>query len=377
MDRFIFKYAELVFAAAFVILLSGCDLKNTIRVGFAGQLTGPNANMGVSGRDGARLAIDQINASGGIARKKLELLVSDDMGTAEGARSADRKLIDAGVVAIIGHMTSGQTMAALPVVEKAGMVLLSPTTSTPALTGKVDHFFRVLADTVSEAQLLAQYVAHKAGLKRMAAIFDNDNAAYTEAYLTAFRNEFEKQGGRMVGDVGYASSEKPVFSSVMAQLHEFDPQGLLIITSAYDGGLIAQQPRRLGWKTHFFGSGWTKSSPLIETGGRAVEGMAFVHYHDQNSSAPRYMKFRQDYKARFKQEPTFMAANTYEAIQVLAAALENTGGRAEGLDAALPGTGIKGLMGSVFLDQYGDGVRASYHIVVQDGKFVTTAQVDP
>lgn len=376
MDRYTIKYAVFIFTIAFVLFLPGCDLRNSIRVGFSGQLTGPNANMGVSGRDGARLAIDEINASGGITRKKIELLVSDDKGTVEGARSADRKLIDAGVVAIIGHMTSSQTMAALPVVEKAGMILLSPTTSTPALTGKVDHFFRIISDTVSEAQLLARHVVHWAGIERMAAIYDNDNAAYTNAYLTAFRNEFEKQGGQMVGQIGYSSSERPVFGPVVAKLREVDPQGLLVITSAYDGGLITQQPRRLGWKTHLFGSGWTKSSLLIETGGRAVEGMAFVHYHDQNSSAPRYLKFRQSYMARFKQEPTFMAANTYEAIQVLAAALKHTGGRSEGLGAALPGIGIEGLMGSVFLDQYGDGVRASYLVVVQDGKFVMKEQVD-
>ena len=375
MDRCFLRYAVFIFTIAFVLFLPGCDLRNSIRVGFSGQLTGPNANMGVSGRDGARLAIDEINASGGIAGKKVELLIRDDMGTAEGARSADRYLIEAGVVAIIGHMTSGQTMAALPVVEKAGIVLISPTTSTPALTGKVDHFFRVLSDSAAEARSLAHHVVHGAGLQRMAAIYDNDNAAFTNAYLTAFRSEFEKQGGRMVGEIGYSSSESPVFGKVVAQLREVDPQGLLIITSAYDGGLIAQQPRRLGWDTHLFGSGWTKSSPLIKTGGRAVEGMAFVHYHDPNSLAPRYLKFRQNYKARFKQEPSFMAVNTYEAMRVLAAALEKTGGQAEGLAKALPGIGIKGLMEPVSLDRYGDGVWVRYRIIVQDGKFVTKERV--
>lgn len=374
--RIILSVFGILLTGIVVVIIVRSSKHQPILIGFAGQLTGPNANMGVSGRDGARLAIDEISAAGGIAGKKIELLVRDDKGTVEGVRAADRDLIDAGVVAIIGHMTSGQTVAALPVVEKAGMVLLSPTTSTPVLTGKVDHFFRVISDSASEAQALARHVVHGVGLKRMWAIYDNDNAPFTNAYLTAFRDELEKQGGRMVAEVGYSSSERPVFGTVLAEFREAEPQGLLIITSAYDGGLIAQQPRRYGWKTHLFGSGWTKSSPLIENGGRSVEGMEFVHYHNPDSAKPRFLKFRQEYKARFKQEPTFMTINTYEAIRVLEAALEKTGGRAKGLAGALPGIGIQGLIEAVSLDQYGDGVRACYRIVVQNGQFVTKQRVN-
>jgi branched-chain amino acid transport system substrate-binding protein len=362
--------------AAVMALAAGCDLNKPVRVGFSGQLTGPHANMGVSGRDGVLLAIADINAGGGIAGSKVELLVRDDKGTSEGARVADQQLIDAGVVAIIGHMTSAQTMAALPVVEKAGMVLLSPTTSTPALTGRVDHFFRVISDSSSEARLLARHVVHKIGLERMAAIYDQDNAAYTRAYLDAFRDELQKLGGQMVGEVRYSSAEKPDFAPLVAQLRRDDPQGLLIIASAYDGALIAQQPRMLGWPTKLFGCGWTLSLPLIENGGKAVEGMGFIHYYDLNSQAPDYLKFQQKYQTRFKQTANFMAGNAYLAMRLLAAALEKTRGRAEGLAQALPGIRIEGLMEAISLDHYGDGVRAYYYIMVQDGRFVTLGKVE-
>lgn len=365
------RYSTLLIIVAVVAFAAGCDFRKPIKVGFSGQLTGSHANMGVNGRDGVLLAIDEINTAGGIAGRRVELLIRDDKGTTEGARAADQELIDTGVVAIIGHMTSSQTMAALPGVDKAGMVLLSPTTSTPALTGKVDHFFRVMADSSIQARMLARNTVHGVGLERMAAIYDKDNAAYSNAFLKTFRDELEKSGGQIVGEVGYSSAEKPVFGPLVDKLRKADPQGLLIIASARDSGLIAQQPCLLGWQTKLFGCGWARSAPLIENGGKSVEGMEFTHYHDSDSQAPDFLKFQQNFEARYQRKANFMASHAYEAMLVLAAALEKTGGRAEGLAQALPGIRIKGLLDTISLDKYGDIVRAFYRIIVQDGRFAT------
>lgn len=359
-----------------ITIMTSCDLSKPIKVGFSGQLTGPHANMGVNGRDGVLLAIDEINAAGGIAGRKIVLLARDDLGTSEGARIADQELIDAGVVAIIGHMTSGQTMAVIPVVEAAKMVLLAPTTSTPTLTGKVDHFFRVIPDSVQEATLLANHVKKQVGVEHIAAIYDNSNSAYTRTYLDAFREEFQKKGGKLVEVVGYSSADKAHFGPLISQLRKADPQGLLIISSAYDCARIAQQTRILDWGIQLFGSGWARALPLIEYGGRAVEGMHVIHYHDPNSQAPRYLSFKKNYFEKFKQEPSFMASNAYEAMQMLATALEKTGGRAEDLIKILPGSNIMGLTQPVSIDKYGDGVRLHYQFVVQDGRFVTKRKVE-
>lgn len=355
--------------------MTGCDFREPVKVGFSGQMTGPHANMGVSGRDGLTLAINEINAAGGVAGRRIVLLVRDDKGTPEGARAAGRELINASVVAIIGHMTSGQTMAALPVAEEAGVVLLSPTASTPALTGREDHFFRVIPDSSTEAVILARHVVQGVGLERMAVIYDKGNAAYSDTYLQAFGDELRKLGGKLVATVGYTSSEKPHFGPLVSKLHSADPQGLLIISSAYDCALIAQQKRILGWNTHLYGSGWSLSAPLIENGGRSVEGMEFIHYFDRNSEASNFIAFQQGYRKQFKQTPSFMAVNAYEAMMVLAEALERTGGRVEGLTRVLPGIRINGLAQPISLDQFGDGVRERYRFVVEDGKFITTGRV--
>lgn len=365
----------LLVITACIAFPAGCDFNNPIKVGFSGQLTGPHADMGVSGRDGVLLAIEEINTTGGIAGRRVQLMVRDDKGTAEGAQTADRELIAEGVVAIIGHMTSGQTMAALPVMEKSGIVLLSPTTSTPSLTGRIDHFFRVIDDSTSEARLLARHVVTKIGLRRMAAIYDRDNAEYTGNYLTAFVDELQKIGGQMGEAVGYSSAEKPFFGPLVAQLSQSDSQGLLILASAFDGALIAQQSRLSGWQTDLFGCGWALSEALIENGGKAVEGMFFLSGYDLNSKAAAYVKFQRLYEERFKKAANFMARDAYEAMFLLAAALEKTHGQAAGLAQALPGISINGLKGTISLDDYGDGVLTRYRIIVEDGKFVTKGQL--
>jgi branched-chain amino acid transport system substrate-binding protein len=362
-------------ALALVLAVSGCAQKKPILVGFSGQLTGPHADMGVSGRDGVQLAIDRINADGGIAGRQVELVVRDDKGTAEGARAADQELIDAGVVAIVGHMTSSQSIAALPVLEEAGVVLLSPTTSAPALTGQVDHFFRVIAASSTEARFLAQHVVQGAGIERVAAIYDEANAAFTEPYLDAFRDELRELGGQMVGVVSYSSDETTDFGPLVSQLRAADPQGLIIITSAYDAALVAQQPRLFGWETRLFGCGWACSAPLIEHGGKSAEGMSCVTNYDLDSQASDFVKFQEHYQAQFEQPPSFMAVFAYEAVLVLAAALEKTDGQAKGLAQALPGTQVQGLVETVSLDQYGDVVRDPFLITVQDGRFVTKGRV--
>lgn len=376
-QTFFYISGFLLLLIALTALTGRCNFQNPIKVGFSAQFTGPHANMGVSGRDGVLLAIEEINANGGIAGRRVKLLVRDDKGTPQGAVTADRGLIDAGVVAIIGHMTSSQSMAALPMVEASGTILLSPTTSTPDLTGQIDHFFRVVYDSTLEARYLARHVINTLGIGRVSAIYDQDNAAYTGNYLNAFGDELHKAGGCMVKQLAYSAGDKPAFGPLVSQLSQGGPQGLLIITSAFDAALIAQHSRLIGWQTNFFGCGWTLSESLIENGGKAVEGMSFVSSYDANSQATAFVEFQKKYNSRFKQMTSFMAKNAYEAMMVLAAALEKTQGRAKGLDKALPGISIDGLTEKISLDAYGDGVRTHYKIVVQNGKFVTKGQLAP
>jgi branched-chain amino acid transport system substrate-binding protein len=112
-----------------------------IIIGFSAQLTGGQAELGVQERNGVQLAVEKINESGGIAGREISLIIHDDLGIPKEAESGDGELIKQGVIAIIGHATSAQTLAGLKVTNPANVIMIAPTVSTPELSGLDDYFF--------------------------------------------------------------------------------------------------------------------------------------------------------------------------------------------------------------------------------------------
>lgn len=121
----------------------GCSKKKPVKIGFAGTLTGRLSDLGTAGRNGVMLAVEDINKSGGINGHPVELLIRDDKHDPLVSREVSQDLVNEGVVAIIGHMTSVASVASVPVVNKENVVMISPTTSANDLTGIDDYFFRV------------------------------------------------------------------------------------------------------------------------------------------------------------------------------------------------------------------------------------------
>jgi branched-chain amino acid transport system substrate-binding protein len=359
----------LIWIAAFFLV--SCAGKEPIRVGFVAQLTGVQAELGVQERNGAQLAVEEINAAGGIAGRPIELILQDDLGTPEGAQAADQELIDAGVVAIIGHATSGQTMAGLAVTNPAHVVMLSPTTSTPELSGQDDYFFRIAYSLMNRAHALAQHIYQNRNITRIAVIYDTDNAAYSKAFLEAFAGKYQSLGGKLTAEAGFSSKSQPDFAPLVAQLRASNPDGLLIIAADIDTALIAQRTRLMDWPIPLFTTAWAQTETLVNNGGQAVEGLEIEIANALNNQAPAYLDFKTRYQARFGQAPAFGAALGYEAAKVLAAALQETNGKADGLAQALVGIkNFKGLSETFSFDRYGDVIRPFYLGAIRDGKYV-------
>lgn len=354
-----------------VFFLVSCTAKEPIRVGFVAQLTGVQAELGVQERNGVQLAVEEINAAGGVAGRPIELIVQDDLGTPEGAQAADRELIDAGVVAIIGHATSGQTIAGLAVTNPAHVVMLSPTATSPELSGLDDYFFRVTYSLADRAYTLAQRVYQGRNITRLAVIYDDDNAAYSRSYREAFVDKYQLLGGKLTAEAAFSSKAQPDFTPLLAQLRVNSPDGLLIIASDIDTALIAQRTRLMDWPIPLFTSAWAQTETLINNGGRAVEGLEIEIANASNNPSPEFLDFKTRYQARFGQAPSFGAVLGYEAANVLAVALQKTGGKADGLAPALVDIkDFKGLIDIFSFDRYGDVIRPFYLGVIHDGKYV-------
>ena len=144
--NYIPKFRSLLHLSVNIVLICffiSCEMKEPVKIGYAGGLTGRVADLGIAGRDGVILAVEEINSAGGINGREVKLLVKDDKQDAETAVNVNEELIQQGVAAIIGHMTSSMSKAGVKAINDKKVFMLSPTTSTNELTGLDDYFFRL------------------------------------------------------------------------------------------------------------------------------------------------------------------------------------------------------------------------------------------
>jgi branched-chain amino acid transport system substrate-binding protein len=222
------------------------------------------------------------------------------------------------------------------------------------------------------ASQLALHAATQMGLKSVVIFYDADNFAYTGTYVDGFSEQFQKAGGNIETVYEFSSSDEPDFRPMLEEAKSYNPDGLMIIASAVDTALIAQQANLVGFDAQLLTSNWAFTDDLLQNGGRAVEGILAVISNDVNNNSPEYLDFVSQFQERFKREPTFAAGYGYEAITVLAAALEKTGGSPDALgETLLEIRKFTGVHGDIQFDKYGDVERTLYMIAVQNGKFET------
>lgn len=356
-------------AAAILALLPACGDREPVRIGFVGGLSGRFADLGIAGRDGATLAVEEWNRRGGVRGRPIELLVRSDEHDPGTALTVDRELIGLGVDAIVGHMTSAMAEAARPLAEQARVPFISPTVTTTSLTGLDDQFLRVTATTREYATRVAEHLRRRRGLSAVAAVLDLGNASYTESWLGHFRERFEQLGGRVAAVEPIDTRTGVRFEELARRIARGDVDGVVLVVSALDAAMIAQQLRKVGSRLPLAGAEWASTEKLLELGGRAVEGMLVSQFFDRTSPAPRYQAFRAAYRERFGEEPGFAAVNAYDAVGVVLRGLEARRD-GESLKEAIVRVGtFDGLQGPLAIDRFGDAGRSSRLAVVDGGAF--------
>jgi len=357
-------------------LSSACVPRPPIRIGFAGELTGHSADLGVEGRNGVQLAVEEINAAGGIEGRRLDLLVANDANQPLRAQQADQWLIDNGVFAILGHMTSAQTLAGAATAEGGQVLMLSPTASTSQLSGQRDLFFRMAPATTLQAAALAEYVYTQRGLRTIIILADRSDAAYALDFGETFASRFSDLGGKTAAFLTFNSHNEHYLEAVVHQVHAGQADGILLVASAQDTSALAQFLRLNGFTQPLFASTWAGTGTLIRNGGRAVEGMDVLSLYDPNSNAPRYRAFQRTYRQRFGHTPSFAALYAYETTGLLAQALRLSHAQPDALpDAMRQIRQFSGLSDKVLLDDFGDAWRPVYILRIQGHAYHTVQAI--
>jgi branched-chain amino acid transport system substrate-binding protein len=200
-------------------------------------------------------------------------------------------------------------------------------------------------------------------------IYELGNQAYAKTLWQTIQAEFETLGGDASQTFTFTSGETDL-RHLMAQVTASRPEAVVFIAPSIDTALMIQYGRQQGLAAKLYSSGWAGTEVFLEKGGRAIEGVELVLTFSDQHSDPAFKKFVQRFKTHYGREPTFSAAYSYEAVLVLAQALEETNGQAEGLPDALKRIKkLEGLQGKISLDEYGDVNRDVYIAVVRNRQF--------
>jgi len=362
---------RMILILAGVLVLCSCRKAEPVRLGFIGGITGRVADLGVAGRNGAQLAVEQRNAAGGINGRPVELIVKDDGQDVETAKRVTGELLGQNVELIIGPMTSSIAMAIMPQINASKSILLSPTVTTTDLSGKDDNFLRVIAATTDYASKNARYQYEKMGVRTAAVIYDINNKSYTESWLNDFRTAFEKMGGRIVLLKTFQSGKDTIFQPLVQELLSAKADVVLVISNAVDSAMICQQVRKLAPRQRIAMSEWASTERFIELAGTAAEGVVVSQFLNRNDTSPRFQAFLSDYRARFKQEPGFAGVAGYDAALVALEAYA-TRKQNEGLKSTIIGMkSFQGVQQPLNIDRFGDADRKTFVTAIRSNQFIT------
>jgi len=338
-----------------------------ILVGFSGPLEGKFSDLGVEGRNAAQLAIEDINAAGGIDGRRLRLVTAHDGYTQKDAVEADSHLAGQRVAAVIGHMTSSQQLAVMAV--HRSVVYVSPTVSTYQLTGMDDNFFRVIADNDATARDLGLFAASR-GVQTAVALLDTVNEDFSRTFINAAARGFTSAGGTVVNIIPFSSSVPSSLLDAAASAADSGAQAVFVAASARDTAFVLAQMAQNGFSGPKFSSTWALTPALIAQGGTAVEDTFFCHPYPTLAELPAHRNFNSRFSERFGWEPSFPGLFAYTAVRLLQRGLEKTQGRTAGLREALKSIRqLDGLCGPITLDAYGDAHMPFFISTVRNGAF--------
>lgn len=334
------------------------DTGDTIRVGVYGDLTGQTSSFGQSTKNGIELAVEEINNAGGINGKKIQLIVEDDQGRPEQAKTVVSKLINQDRVhAVLGEVASTNSLAAAPVAQEAKIPMITPSSTNPKVTEVGDYISRVCFIDPFQGSVMAKFASNTLKAKT-AAILGDVNSDYSKGLTQFFEEEFTRLGGKVVAKEAYTQTD-PDFKGQLTKIRNLNPD--VIYVPGYYGqvGIIAKQARELDMNMPLLGGDGWDSPELWKLGGAALKNTYISNHYSAENPAPEIQNFVKAYKAKFNVEPDSLAALAYDAAKVLADAIKRAGGTdsAKLKDAINATKGFAGVTGQITIDSGRNAVK--------------------
>ena len=349
-----------------------------IIVGYYGDLSGRTSNFGQSTKKGVEMAVDEINKAGGINGRQIQILSEDDEGRPEKAATVVTKLIDQDrVVALIGEVASGNTLAAAPKAQSARVPMISPSSTNPAVTQVGDYISRVCFIDPFQGEVMAKFAANTLKAKTAAIMLDF-NSPYSRGLTEFFEASFKKLGGQVVDQQSYTQGDRD-YKGQLTAIRSRNPDVIYIPGYYGEVGVIAKQAQQLDIKTPLLGGDGWDAVQLWELGGNALNNSYISNHYSVDDPSPAIQKFVSDFKARNGSAPDALAALGYDAMRVLADAIKRAG-TTEGpqlRDAINATKDFPGVTGTISIDKDRNAVKPAVVLKLEDGKYIYRETVYP
>jgi len=383
------KYLQAQFSLAAVLaaalLLAGCNKPagpgaagETIKVGEYASLTGSEASFGQSSHKGTQLAIDELNASGGVLGKQFQLITEDNQSQAGQSATAVRKLISSdNVVAVLGEVASSRSMEAAPICQENKIPMISPSSTNPKVTETGDYIFRVCFIDPFQGTVMANF-GRKTLKLNSAAILSDVKSDYSVGLAKFFKEGFLASGGSIIAEEKYSGGDKD-FNAQLTAIKAANPDGIFVPGYYTEVGLIALQAKQLGINVPIFGGDGWESSALVQIGGAALEGDYFSTHFSPEDTSPAVQSFVKNFKQKYNETPDAMAALGYDSAMILADAMKRAGSTdgAKVRDALAATKNYPAVSGSITIDANRNASKPAVILEIKDGAFKYVETIAP
>jgi len=368
-----------IFAA---VLISGCTQQNktdSIVIGEVASMTGIEATYGLAAHQGIELAIQEINAAGGVRGKNLKLITLDSQGKPdESARAITRLISQDHASLIMTGVISSNALAMAPIAQKNHVPFIATIATHPKVTDLGDYIFRVCLMDSFQGEVMAKFALKNLKLKKVAILRDV-KSDYSIGLAETFTSILKAGGGEIVIDQSYSAGDID-FKSQLTAVRSKKPDAIYIPGYYTDVSLIARQARELGIEAPLLGGDGWDSPKLKEIGGAALAGSYFSGFYSPEEPSPRLKDFLTHYQNRYHVNPEGLAVMGYEGVQVMVNALNQAQTiDSQGIRDALANTQkVETVTGTVSMDAKRNAMRSAVVLMIEkSGNLKYQASIAP
>lgn len=380
MKGFFGRFFMLAVAVLFIASIGGANTSfasgKPIKVGVVFPMTGPIASFGQSAWKGVKIAkaMEPTVLNG----REVKLILLDNKGDkVETANAVSRLIYQNKVSAIIGAIASGNTLSGAPIAEKAHVAMLSSASTNPLVTKGKKFISRACFIDPFQGSVAAKYAVNVLHAKTAAVVVDMAQD-YSVGLARFFMTQFKKMGGKIVAQTFIQTGDQD-FSAQIAAIKPHNPDIIYMPTYYQELALFARQARQYDLKQVILAGDGAAEPALIKIGGKAVEGVTFTNHFDPHAtSTPLSKKFVKNYKAKYKETPSAMAALGGDAYFMIANAINSAKSASRvKINKALRATkNFKGVTGVITLKD-GDPIKSAVIQKVENGNFVYVTTINP